>query len=621
MEATKFGAASRTIVWLWRAMLSLLLILGTQGVAARTLLLQQADATVTTSGTATQSVVALPYHWDKRHGGQAGEGLFELQFDLDSVPTVSYGMYLPRLGNAYAIWLNGHLMQHNGDLERGNGADFAKGPQYVDITPGLLQLDNQLVIRIRADVGRRGGLAPVTVGPESEVRPLYRSDNERRITGSAAVAIANLLVALIALSLWATQVDNSRPGKPQRDPLYLFAGLAELSWALRVADAAIEQPPLAWPWWGMLTIAALTVWVCSMVLFCVEVAGWRRLASVSWLQRWMAVLMATSLPAGYLAMVPGIPIALTLQYAALAITALVFLGQFLIRTRLETLQHKIVAAAILLNIAVGIRDLVAFRISESYGGNTWMRYSSLMFGMALAYIVLARLHHATTQARDLLTHMGDRIARKEAELQLLYPRMEQFARDHERSAERSRILRDMHDGVGSHISTAIRQLQNGKASHDDMLRTLRDALDQLKLSIDSMHLLPGDVGALLANMRYRLESRILACGIELQWDVEELKPITRLDTNAMGQLQFMLFEAFSNVLQHAQASMLRVAAIPLGPGNQGLQLQIIDNGVGYDIHAPMRNGLRSMQNRAQAIGVALRLSSEPGRSVVEIRAN
>ena len=142
----------------------------------------------------------------------------------------------------------------------------------------------------------------------------------------------------------------------------------------------------------MLTIAALTAWVCSMVLFCVEVAGWRRLASLTWLRRWLAVLMATSLPAGYLAMVTGKPVALTLQYAALATTALVFLARFLIRTRIATLQHKIVAAAILLNIGVGIRDLVAFRLSESYGGNTWMRYSSLMFGVALAYIVLARLH-------------------------------------------------------------------------------------------------------------------------------------------------------------------------------------------------------------------------------------
>ena len=622
MQTRASGAVPvhRLAAALLHVIVAVFLLLATHGAAAAVQQLQQADATVTVGSTSHQLHVSLPYHWDRRHRGEAGSAQFQLRFDLDTEPTEPYGLYLPRLGNAYEIWLNGQLMQRGGDLEHDNGANFAKAPRYVAITPGLLQARNQVVIWIRADVGRRGGLAPVTIGPESEVRPLYSKDHDWRIAGSAAVAIANLLVALIALSLWATQIDRSPSGQSRRDPLYLFAGLAELSWALRVADAVIEQPPLAWPWWGALTIAALTVWVCSMILFCVEVAGWRDLAALPWLKRWMAVLVFTCLPVAYLAMVAGMPAALTLQYAALAITALLFLAQFLIRTRAATPQHRIVAAAILLNIAIGVRDLVAYRLSDSYGGNTWMRYSSLMFGLALAYIVLSRLHQATTQARDLVTNMGQHIARKEAELQQLYPRMEQLARAHERSAERSRILRDMHDGVGSHISTAIRQLQNGKASQDDILHTLRDGLDQLKLSIDAMHLPPGDIGALLANIRYRLESRIQACGIELQWDVEELEPIARLDTNAMGQLQYMLLEAFSNVLQHAHATMLRVAAVPLGPGNQGLQLQIIDNGVGYDLVAPARNGLRSMQHRAQAIGVELRLASEPGRSVVEIRA-
>jgi signal transduction histidine kinase len=608
------------IGWLLRQTLALLLVLGAQAAAAQVLQLQQADATVTLDGVSTRDTVSLPYHWDRRHGGKAGLAEFQLQFDLDPLPNESYGIYLPRLGNAYAIWLNGHLLQREGDLQQGNGADFAKAPRYVDVVPGLLQHHNRIQVRIRADIGRRGGLAPITVGPEHAVRPLYQQDFTWRISGSAAVAIANLLVALMALALWATQVDNSGSGRPRRDPLYLFAGLAELAWTLRVADAVIEHPFVDWPWWGMLTITALTVWVCSMILFCVEVANWRQLDAMSWLRRWMALMVVLSPPAAYMAMVSGIPMALTLLYAALAITAFAFLTQFLIQTRAATLQHRIVATAILLNIGIGVRDLVAFRLSDSYGGNTWMRYSSLMFGLALAYIVLSRLHQATTQARDLLTHMEERVASKEAELQLLYPRMEQLARDHERAAERSRILRDMHDGVGSHISTAIRQLQNGKASQDDILHTLRDALDQLKLSIDAMHLPPGDVGALLANIRYRLESRIQACGVELQWDVEELAPISRLDTNAMGQLQFMLFEAFSNVLQHAHATMLRVAAVPHGPGSHGLLLQIIDNGVGYDPTVSKRNGLRSMQQRAQAIGVELRLVSEPGRSMVEITA-
>lgn len=210
-----------------------------------------------------------------------------------------------------------------------------------------------------------------------------------------------------------------------------------------------------------------------------------------------------------------------------------------------------------------------------------------------------------------------------------------------RQQERTRILRDMHDGVGAHISTAIRQLQSGHASHDEVLHTLRDSLDQLKLSIDAMSQPPGDINALLANLRYRLEPRFQACDLHWQWQVALLEPIARddtramtgptepgvlnrrvyprlMDASAMRQLQFMLLEALSNVLQHAQASILCVAAHAVGPYGRGVQIQIIDNGLGFDVSRPRGNGLRSMQERALAIGVALRLHSAPGRTVVEI---
>ncbi|MGH8849282.1 MAG: hypothetical protein ACREXQ_18835, partial [Polaromonas sp.] len=55
----------------------------------------------------------------------------------------------------------------------------------------------------------------------------------------------------------------------------------------------------------------------------------------------------------------------------------------------------------------------------------------------------------------------------------------------------------------------------------------------------------GDVTALLANLRYRLEPRFAASDIELQWGVDLLEPVERLDAQAMRQLQFMVFEALS----------------------------------------------------------------------------
>ena len=586
---------------------------------ARTLELRQAQASVTIQGRTTQETVTLPYQWDQRQRGLQGEATFEIALELPEVPTQPFGLYIPRLGNAYEIWLNGLLLQHNGDLQHYHGADYAKGPRYIEILPGRLRSSNLIRIHIRADLGRRGGLAPLVLGPDDEVHPLYLYDYRWRSTGSFAVIVLGLVIGLMALALWATQVDTLVPGPARRDPLYLYAGLAELFWTVNVSDAILEHPPVPWPWWGLVVLISAALWVNSTILFCVEVAGWSRLPTVIWLRRWLALMLAGSVAAAMAALAYGYPAVLTLWYAGMVLTVLAFLPSLVWKAgHGGTLSHKLVTAALLLNGVVGLRDLFVFRLHPVYGENTLLRYSSVLFGLALGYIVITRFRTASARARDLTANLAQRVAQKEQELEQSYQRVEQLAREQERTAERARILRDMHDGVGSHISTAIRQLESGRASQSEVLQTLRDSLDQLKLSVDALNLPTGDIGALLANIRYRLEPRFAALDIHLIWEVAALEPVARLDGAAMRQLQFMLFEALSNVLQHAHARSLRIRAQAMGPANAGVQLQIIDDGVGFDVAAPVKKGLRSMAERASAVGAILRLSSEAGRTVVEI---
>jgi signal transduction histidine kinase len=126
------------------------------------------------------------------------------------------------------------------------------------------------------------------------------------------------------------------------------------------------------------------------------------------------------------------------------------------------------------------------------------------------------------------------------------------------------------------------------------------------------------VTALLANMRYRMGPRFAGMGIELQWDVDLLPVCEKLDASAMSELQFMLFEALSNVLQHAKARVLRVEGhAPEGTGR--VFVRLIDDGCGFDPTASTRNGLASMRERALSIGAQLHITSAPGNTVVEIQ--
>lgn len=594
------------------------LLAGLAGTAQATLLeLRQAHVAATLDGQTVEHEVQLPYNWDHVHGARPGSAVFEVPLHLEQTPAEPYAVYFARVGNRAEIWLNGVLLSRLGDLSQFNRQDYAKAPQYVLIPAQLLRRDNVFRIVLSVDGGRRGGLSGLLVGTETEVREHYNRVYRLVVNGSIAVAVFSAVVGVMALLLWFTQVDPGPGAMRRRAGLYLSAGLAEFCWMLRLTDPAIVDPPVSWFSWSVLQTVAYAGWVSGAGLFCHHVAGWHLLPSMRWVRLVVASLLLTSVPVAWLSLTYNDGVYLTVWYG---FTTFLFIGYAIFyfggAMRRPTTEHVMAATAGVLNVLVGFRDWLVIRASDSFNEIPWMRYSSALFGLALGYIVISRFRAASAQAHDLMDNMAARVQQKEQELAASYRQLEQLAREQERAAERTRILRDMHDGVGSHISAAIRQLQSGKASEEELLQTLRESLDQLKLSIDAMNLPPGDLTTLLANLRYRLEPRFKASDIVLVWDVDLIAPLPQLDGKAMRQLQFMVFEALSNVLQHAHASELRIELRACEGG--GAKLRVIDNGRGFDLERVQRKGLASLRERAAAIGAKLEVGSVPGHTAVEI---
>jgi signal transduction histidine kinase len=608
-----FARPARALLALW---LTLLLIpcAGAGAAEEGPVELRSGTATVTVDGATRTAPVELSYHWDRQHPGRPGFASFDLPFTLAAAPETPWGIFIPRAGNVLEVSLNGALLQVYGDLRRGNGPDYAKAPIYVPVPGRLLKAgDNHLQVRIRADGARRAGLSRVTIGPATPVRTdLFESAYGWRFTGSVLLSAFSLIVGGIALALWLTQVDVNAAGWNRREGIYFWAALAEFCWAMRVADGVIAEPPVPWPAWGVLMAACYAGWAASAMMFCYELAGWGNQPRTRWLRWPMAGVVGGTVGASSMALFREEPYWLTAWLAAEIVFIALFVCGFVVASvRRPNVGRLLVAAAALATLGFGIRDWLVIRLSDSYGETTWVRYSSVFFGIALLLIVLRRFRAASIEARGSVAALAERVAQRERELASTFAALEQVARDQARTHERERILRDMHDGVGSHISSAIRQLQSGQTSSEELLRTLRDSLDQLKLSIDSIHLPPGDIGALLAALRYRLEPRLAAAGIQLEWGVEEVPTVKRLDAQAMRQLQFLLFEAISNVLQHAQAKTLRIEAEEV---TGAVQLRVIDDGRGFDASQVPR----ALTERSAAVGARLALESRPGRTVVQL---
>jgi hypothetical protein len=126
-----------------------------------------------------------------------------------------------------------------------------------------------------------------------------------------------------------------------------------------------------------------------------------------------------------------------------------------------------------------------------------------------------------------------------------------------------------------------------------------------------MGLPAGDINALLANLRFRLDRRLRAAGLRLVWRVDALPALPWCGSGCMRHIQYILMEAISNAMQHAEATTLTMAAVNDGGA---IVIELSDDGAG--LNGEKGNGLRSMHERAALIPATLVLEpAQPGLRV------
>ena len=513
-----------------------------------------------------------------------------------------HALFITRLGSAYEIELNGVVLSSAGSMTGVGDRWRAKQPVLLSFPSRLLAEHNELRIRIRAEAGSRAGLAPVLVGTARAVAPIAQRAELVRVALPLATAVFSLLVAGFCALLWWQQ----------RDALYGWAGCGEALWAIAVADAVLEVSPLPWPYWGIALLLLRAAWAWSLYAIAQEVSGRRPRA-----EYWTVFAIHASVPVFVLAMFMTQTTApLLLWYA----TGLLAFGWVILRLaaqawRVPTSERVMVVLALGAVVVASVRDAIAARSDSSlYDESAWAKYVAAMVGAALMWIVSKRFLRARAEADDLNASLAQRVERKELELRDSFARLSEVERSRAVLAECERILRDMHDGVGSNLATAVRQLESGQAQVHQVVQMLRESMDHLKLSINALNLPAGDVNALLASLRYRLQPRIESAGLLVDWNVEPLPRWAAGTDEAMRQLQFLLLEVISNVLQHAQASTLGLGASAAGGA---IRITLADDGRGLRTPAAARSG--SLQVRAAAIGASVSVEpAAPGTRVTII---
>jgi two-component system, NarL family, sensor kinase len=188
-----------------------------------------------------------------------------------------------------------------------------------------------------------------------------------------------------------------------------------------------------------------------------------------------------------------------------------------------------------------------------------------------------------------------------------------------RSAERTRLAREIHDTLAQDLTAIALQLESALREVPDpssplaqrigkALSVARDSMTQARASVLSLRSDPLEgrpLAAALAALARRLTSET---GIRVAF---RERGATALPYETEGELFRIASEALTNARLHAGASRIDVE---LSAGETSVALRIRDDGSGFDsaVRDDERYGLRGMEERARLIGATLRIASDRG---------
>ena len=564
----------------------------------------RAHAVLEPEGAVAQTLeISLPHRWDQSFPGQ--NGLASYRFDIPATrASTPRALYLPRAGNQIEVWLDGRRIHHAGQL--GDAAtDSAKGPIWVPL-PEIEHPQGypaaSVQVRVSAQAARWGGLSTPWVGARDEVYALYRDHYRLRQYGGLVVCAVLALMALMTAGFWWSQ----------RDRLYLVFCLASATGVLRVGDRLIEHPPVPWPLWGVVTAWALTLHLVLMIYFALMLVNRQQLLDALWFR----AMVAIDVLVGAAAYLLGLPILWTLVLTSLTVPAVLSwlaLAQAAWQQRSGQAIAAFVAGSAL--VSAGLRDWWVVRLhGDGAGTLSLMPHAVVLFALLMGAVLVQRFARVAGEHRALAVTLDERVRQREAELLRRHAELRQEYAHQAALQERQRLMRDIHDGVGAQLVGLLDLLERDALPRQVLRDQVGTALDELRMAVDALQPVHGDLTTVLATLRYRLRPRLEAAGIAIDWQVDELPPIEGLTPTTVLQIQRVLQEAFTNAMRHAQAQRLWVRAwLDSGPPER-LVLSVEDDGRGFqgsDEASTHGNGLASMHARAQAIGAELEIGAGP----------
>ncbi len=546
---------------------------------------------------AAWSPVSLPHSWYRKPPVAGTYAWYRVRLELDHVPFRSQSLYFPKLVlTDVTVYVNREPIWN---LSESYARGVALTATRIPIPPRLLRAgENTIHLEVSANPAWFHGLSRMYVGDTSTLSEVAAMRNLIQGQAIYIVAAAFGTIGLLSLLLWL------RAG---RDPVLFWYGVSGVTLLVATSLWYVSMwHPESVGWRVGLVFMRYHGYLVPFFVLHLRLAGRRHV----WLEGalWLLLVVAFASVAQQTSMAPPAWVGWGIAFSALPALLTVPL---LLSPRLRTRP-----AVVLLLIADFAAAILPFHDWATRFGlldfdRPYLIYFAPAFVMLAAAVpILERMLAGARAAEQYKEDLEVRVAAKTRELEAGYEKLRQVQREQALAEERRRIMADMHDGLGARLVALLSVAQSGRAKHGEISEGIAAALDELRLAVDSVQPVEGDVGVVLGNVRHRMRSVFERAGIRLLWNVSALPRMEDLTPERILAIQRIFLEVFSNAIRHAQARTVSVFAMRVP---NAVRIVIEDDGRGFDLGAIRGGlGLNNLQLRARQAGGSLVVESRAG---------
>jgi len=546
----------------------------------------------------------LPLRWPVNEGEPLRTVALRMRFDLPEAPTVPWGVMFSELSDGGQVHVNGHFEGLIPSPDAGTHVRWWR-PQMEAIDPADLRAgDNELTVLTPFRAGDHV-LAGVEVGPLKTITAHFDRNyfTDRTCTWIGATVAA--MVCLIFAAIWWRRSDGVAG----------MLALSSLSWVCYCTYFLVDVAPI-----GLrlplecLRTASSGAFAALISISLLRLCGLRGLRW-EWLILAFAALGPIALIGTAQAAAPYLDKVWLPGLVAIG-AAVTLLGLYRSVQSLEA-PPPVVLVAALVAIGAALADFGLIFGSSSLEGARAMTFAGPLLLLSMASPMVQRFLDVLRDAEAARAELETRVREREQLLKRNFERLRESERIKAEGQERQRIMQDMHDGLGSQLMSSLMLIERGAVTNEQVAQILRESIDDLRLAIDALAAEEADLGSALGNLRYRIEPRLKAAGIELAWDARNLPEEIGLHPDAVLPILRIVQEALNNALKHSGARVVRVTFdMTRTSGLEFLDIRVADNGRGMSAETPGGRGLLNMRNRAQRIGAQLNISSSPAAGTV-----